>query len=50
MKGAGKDCTSLFDKKHAWVNWQTFLASCYIGPLLPDPDDSAQPGEEEKKE
>ena len=52
MKGAGRGCTSLFNKKHAWVNFEAFLASCkwwnvylhvradrfagYIGPLVED--------------
>ena len=34
MKGAGKDCTSLFNKKHAWVNFEAFLKNCYIGPFI----------------
>lgn len=34
MKGAGKDCTLLFEKRHPWVNYNYFLASCYIGPYL----------------
>ena len=34
MKAAGRDCTLLFRKKHAWVNYGNFLSSCYIGPLV----------------
>jgi cytochrome-b5 reductase len=24
---------ALFNKKHAWVNYEAFLKSCYVGPL-----------------
>ncbi len=42
-------CSFFFSssKKHAWVNWQTFLASCYIGPLLPDEEETEAKKEEE---
>lgn len=33
MRGAGKDATSLFDEVHAWVNYESLLAKCFIGPL-----------------
>ncbi|XP_062535498.1 cytochrome b5 reductase 4-like isoform X1 [Armigeres subalbatus] len=33
MRGAGKDATNLFDEVHAWVNYESLLAKCYIGPL-----------------
>ncbi|EAT43055.1 AAEL005478-PA, partial [Aedes aegypti] len=33
MRGAGKDATKLFDEVHAWVNYESLLAKCYIGPL-----------------
>lgn len=33
MRGAGKDGTQLFDEVHAWVNYESLLAKCYIGPL-----------------
>ena len=33
MKGAGRDCTLMFNKFHAWVNYEQFLQSCYIGPI-----------------
>ncbi|KAK9807952.1 hypothetical protein WJX73_006714 [Symbiochloris irregularis] len=35
MKGAGKDCTSLFQKYHAWVNADMLLKADYIGTLDP---------------
>ncbi|XP_058073693.1 cytochrome b5 domain-containing protein RLF-like [Magnolia sinica] len=32
-KAAGKDCTSLFDKYHAWVNADFLLEKCLVGIL-----------------
>ncbi|XP_052861849.1 cytochrome b5 reductase 4 [Anopheles cruzii] len=32
-RGIGKDATKLFDEVHAWVNYESLLAKCYIGPL-----------------
>ena len=43
MKGAGKDCTALFNQFHAWVNVESMLAKCLIGTLVPD-DESASAG------
>ena len=36
MVGAGKDCTKQYDKFHPWVNIETMLSKCYIGPLGDD--------------
>lgn len=33
MRGAGKDATQLFDQVHAWVNFESLLSKCLIGPL-----------------
>ncbi|KAJ3704527.1 hypothetical protein LUZ61_008232 [Rhynchospora tenuis] len=33
MKAAGKDCTSLFNKYHAWVNAEFLLEKCLVGYL-----------------
>ncbi|KAL5718698.1 cytochrome-b5 reductase [Ranunculus cassubicifolius] len=33
MKGAGKDCTALFNKYHAWVNAEFMLEKCLVGML-----------------
>jgi len=33
MKGAGRDCTSLFNKYHAWVNAEFLLEKCIVGVL-----------------
>ncbi len=41
MKGAGRDCTELFQKYHAWVNADMLLKECLIGMLAPP---SAGPG------
>ncbi|EIE25832.1 cytochrome b5, partial [Coccomyxa subellipsoidea C-169] len=35
MKGAGMDCTALFNKYHAWVNSDMLLEKCLIGQLAP---------------
>jgi cytochrome b involved in lipid metabolism len=47
MAVAGRDCTKQFDKFHAWVNIETMLAKCYVGPLLEENDTI---GEEEDDE
>ncbi|XP_057978596.1 cytochrome b5 domain-containing protein RLF isoform X2 [Malania oleifera] len=33
MKAVGKDCTSLFNKYHAWVNAEFLLEKCLVGLL-----------------
>lgn len=33
MRGAGMDATQLFDKVHPWVNYDSLLAKCLVGPL-----------------
>ncbi|KAJ7547117.1 hypothetical protein O6H91_08G069800 [Diphasiastrum complanatum] len=33
MKGAGKDCTALFNKYHPWVNAEFMLEKCQVGLL-----------------
>ncbi|KAF8022332.1 hypothetical protein BT93_G2475 [Corymbia citriodora subsp. variegata] len=33
MKAVGKDCTSLFNKYHAWVNDEFLLEKCLVGIL-----------------
>ncbi|KAI5642151.1 cytochrome b5-like heme/Steroid binding domain-containing protein [Phthorimaea operculella] len=42
MRGAGMDATQLFDKVHPWVNYDSLLAKCLVGPLrfdLPDAEE-----------
>ncbi|CAN6203466.1 unnamed protein product [Urochloa humidicola] len=36
MKAAGKDCTALFNKYHAWVNAEFLLEKCLVGFLDPN--------------
>lgn len=33
MRGAGKDCTDLFNNVHSWVNYGGMLKKCYVGKL-----------------
>ncbi|XP_022082086.1 cytochrome b5 reductase 4-like [Acanthaster planci] len=33
MRGVGGDGTSLFDDVHQWVNVESMLEKCYVGPL-----------------
>ena len=35
LKGAGRDCTALFTKYHAWVNADMLLKADFIGTLDP---------------
>jgi cytochrome-b5 reductase len=30
----GKDCTKLFTKYHAWVNYEMLLEKCFVGTLV----------------
>ena len=34
LLGAGKDCTALFDKYHAWVNLDALLSKSCLGYLV----------------
>ncbi|XP_065838419.1 cytochrome b5 reductase 4-like isoform X2 [Oscarella lobularis] len=36
MRGAGRDGTNLFTEIHKWVNVESMLATCYVGPLVID--------------
>ncbi|XP_050666131.1 cytochrome b5 reductase 4 isoform X3 [Leptidea sinapis] len=40
MRGAGMDATELFDKVHPWVNYDSLLAKCLVGPLSFDRPDA----------
>eukprot|EP00011_Vannellida_sp_DIVA3-517-6-12_P014906 CAMPEP_0114622172 /NCGR_PEP_ID=MMETSP0168-20121206/9605_1 /TAXON_ID=95228 ORGANISM="Vannella sp., Strain DIVA3 517/6/12" /NCGR_SAMPLE_ID=MMETSP0168 /ASSEMBLY_ACC=CAM_ASM_000044 /LENGTH=132 /DNA_ID=CAMNT_0001833389 /DNA_START=157 /DNA_END=551 /DNA_ORIENTATION=+ len=35
MLGAGRDATRLFNRTHAWVNWEYMMAKCFVGVLVP---------------
>merc|ERR1712010_409929 len=47
LLGKGRDATGLFNKTHAWVNYETLLMECYVGPLVPDPDPAPEEEEED---
>ena len=34
MRGAGRDCTAMFDKVHAYVNLERMMAPLVIGTLV----------------
>ncbi|CAH2043659.1 unnamed protein product, partial [Iphiclides podalirius] len=42
MRGAGTDATELFDKIHPWVNYDSLLAKCLVGPLRFDRPDAEE--------
>ena len=37
MLAAGKDCTAIFQKYHAWVNMEALMSKCLLGSLSMDP-------------
>ncbi len=34
MKGAGVNATKMFNDVHPWVNYQSMLEKCFVGPLV----------------
>lgn len=36
MRGAGRDATELFNEVHRWVNYESILAKCLVGPYKLD--------------
>lgn len=36
MRGAGRDATELFNEVHQWVNYESILAKCLVGPFKQD--------------
>ena len=50
MKGAGKDCTALFNKYHAWVNIEGMLSKCFLGVLVDDTNTSIREEEDEDED
>lgn len=36
MRGAGRDATKLFNEVHRWVNYESILAKCLVGPYKLD--------------
>jgi len=47
MEGAGKDCTSLFNKYHRWVNCESILGKCLLGAVSSDEPSIAEADEED---
>ncbi|CAM9868574.1 unnamed protein product [Ectocarpus sp. 6 AP-2014] len=45
MKGAGRDCTALFDKYHRWVNFDSLVGNLYLGPLVTEKELEASSGD-----
>ncbi|CAN0354138.1 unnamed protein product [Ectocarpus fasciculatus] len=50
MKGAGRDCTALFDKYHRWVNFDSLVGNLYLGPLVTEKELEASSGDAGGKE
>mmetsp|Transcript_14865 Transcript_14865/g.22357 ORF Transcript_14865/g.22357 Transcript_14865/m.22357 type:complete len:168 (+) Transcript_14865:63-566(+) len=50
MLGAGKDCTAMFNKFHAWVNGESMLAKCQVGVLSESNDAIKEEDEEDDDE
>uniref|UniRef100_A0A1I7TCH0 Cytochrome-b5 reductase n=1 Tax=Caenorhabditis tropicalis TaxID=1561998 RepID=A0A1I7TCH0_9PELO len=36
LRGAGRDATPLFNQYHAWVNYESMLKACVVGPFIGD--------------
>jgi cytochrome-b5 reductase len=34
MRGAGTDATQLFNEIHRYVNYESMLKKCFVGPLV----------------
>lgn len=49
LQGAGRDCTLLFNKQHAWVNIEPILGKYCIGILMNEEHDLIEEDEEEEK-
>ncbi|CAB3994136.1 cytochrome b5 reductase 4 isoform X2 [Paramuricea clavata] len=44
MKGAGIDATQLFNEIHQWVNAESMLQKCLVGPLVQTPKEKKKSG------
>ena len=47
LQWGGKDCTKVFNKFHAWVNCDSMLSKCYLGPLGTEQQSLAEEDEED---
>ena len=50
MKGAGKDSTALFNKFHAYVEYDLLLSKCAIGVLVEGGEEALVEGDEDEEE
>ena len=50
LQWAGKDCTKVFNKFHAWVNCDSMLNKCYLGPLGTEQESLKEDDEEEEED
>ncbi len=49
LKYAGRDCTALFNKYHAWVNAIAMIGHLYIGWIVDDDEDMGKDVGQETK-
>merc|ERR1719487_2197335 len=45
MKGAGKDCTEMYNESHPWVSADALLSKCVLGRLVGPPLPPPKPRE-----
>ena len=50
LQWGGKDCTKVFNKFHAWVNCDSMLSKCYLGPLGTEQQSLVEDDEDEDHE
>ena len=50
MLGAGKDCTDMFNRYHAWVNCDQMLSKCLVGYLIEEEQTIEEEDEDEEEE
>ena len=47
MRGAGRDCTAMYNKFHAWVNFDNLMGKSLVGKLIVDTSTINEDEEEE---
>ena len=53
LRGAGRDCTAMYNKYHAWVNFDNLMGKSLVGKLIVDTetiDEDEEVSEEEEEE
>ena len=48
MRGAGRDCTAMYNKFHAWVNFDNLMGKSLVGKLIVDTSTINEDEEEEE--